>query len=215
MKTTLVFLRHGLSLGNKEKKFTGQLDLPLDEVGLAQGVAASRYIAERYSIDAIYASDLSRAVETVRHLSERLALPIRMCADLREIHVGVWQGMKIEEVRRLYPKEIEQYKTAPNTFRFIDGESYGDVIIRARRAVNEIAKANEGKTVVIATHGGVIRALRASCEGEPLAALKRLSILPNASVSVAEYENGSLRFTELGVTAFLTGDLAETEEGVK
>ncbi len=214
MKTTLVFLRHGLSLGNKEKKFTGQLDLPLTEIGEAQGLAASAYVAERFSVAAIYASDLSRAKETVRGLSDALALPIVECKDLREIDVGIWQGMEIEEVKRCYPDQIAHYKSDPATFRFEGGEAYADVAARAGRAVAEIAERHAGGTVAIATHGGVIRALRAMAEGG-IASIAALSILPNASLCVAAYENGALHFTELGITSFLTGALAETEEGVK
>jgi broad specificity phosphatase PhoE len=150
----------------------------------------------------------------VRGLSNALALPIVESKDLREIDVGIWQGTEIEEVKRRYPVQIAHYKESPATFRFEGGEAYADVAARALRAVTEISERHAGGTVAIATHGGVIRALRAMAGGG-IEAIGSLSILPNASLCVAEHENGALRFTELGVTSFLTGDLAETEEGVK
>ena len=74
--TKLLLIRHGFSSGNKEKRFSGQMDLPLSEEGLRQAHLACEYILNNYQVGALYASDLVRAVDTVEPLSKELGLPI-------------------------------------------------------------------------------------------------------------------------------------------
>ena len=98
---TLLLLRHGYSVYNKAKRFTGQQDIPLDTVGVLQAQSAAKYLTENYAINAVYSSDLCRAVDTARPTAERLGLPIHTDAALRELAMGVWEGMLFDDVNRL------------------------------------------------------------------------------------------------------------------
>ena len=90
--TTFLFVRHGHSLSNASKTFTGRRDVPLSEIGMRQAELASSYILRHYRVDAICASSLCRAVETMRPLSRALSLPIVPEPDLCEIFGGAWEG---------------------------------------------------------------------------------------------------------------------------
>lgn len=68
--TKLIFLRHGESEYNRIKKYAGQLDVPLSEVGKQQAIIAGSYIAKNYKIDEIYSSNLSRAIETAQPIAK-------------------------------------------------------------------------------------------------------------------------------------------------
>lgn len=210
---TFIIIRHGYSLGNKEKRFSGQMDVPLDEAGRSQARSTADYILNNFKVDSIYSSDLSRAYETVKPIANALKFEIHKCKELREVDVGLWQGKFIEDVKNEYPKSFAYYKENPGLSRFDGGESYIDVMRRGRLAFEKIAAENEGKTVVVGTHGGVIRTLRAAWDNVPPEKIKEIPHVPNASVTVAEYENGSVKWICIGYAEHLAD--RTTEEGVK
>ena len=211
--TELIIIRHGYSLGNKEKRFSGQMDLPLDEVGYRQAASVARHILNNYSVDAVYASDLCRAYDTVKPIADALNLPVHACPEFREVDVGLWQGMLIEDVSRQYPDNFALYRRKPGVVRFDGGESYSDMLSRVMPAIEKIAKKNDGKTVVIGTHGGVIRVLRAAWTNVPLERIEQIPHVPNASITVAEYEPRSITLKTIGYCEHLSERI--TEEGIK
>ena len=207
--TTLLIVRHGYSCANKENRFSGQMDVPLNEVGRRQAEELGRYLTGHFAVDAVYASDLSRAYDTVKPIADALHLPVHTDAALREVDVGEWQGMLFEDVARRYPENFALYKRKPGLARFDGGESFAELLERAASAIGRIARENEGKTVVIGTHGGVIRTLRALWTGLSLERMEELPHVPNASLTVAEYESGTVTLREVGYCDFLTDRTAE------
>ena len=89
--TKLIFLRHGESEYNRIKKYAGQLDVPLSEVGKQQAIIAGSYIAKNYKIDEIYSSNLSRAIETAQPIANAIHIDKR----LSELDSGVWTDQYI------------------------------------------------------------------------------------------------------------------------
>ena len=207
--TKIIFVRHGYSESNKEKRFCGQRDVPLDALGHSQAEQMKEYLLKNYTIDAIYSSDLCRVVDTVKPIANALNKEIHTSEALREVNVGIWQGMLVEDVKIKYPKAFLRYKETPGLTRFEGGEGYDDILARALPAVQKIAAENEGKTVIIGTHGGVIRALRALWTGISLERMEELPQVPNASLTVAECEGGAVTLREVGYCDFLTDRITE------
>ena len=207
--TELLFVRHGYSEGNKEHRFSGQMDFPLDAVGHRQAIDLAVYLRNAFCIDAIYASDLCRASDTVKPLADALSLPIKTMKALREIDVGLWEGVLREEVARLYPDGYALYLNTPGLVRFDGGESFAEMRDRALAAIREIVAKHEGKTVVIATHGGVIRVLRTLWENIPLERMKEIPPVPNASVTVVRYEGDTATLVAAGLSDYLTEKTTE------
>lgn len=209
---TFIIVRHGYSLGNKEKRFSGQMDVPLDEIGTSQAQSITKYIAENYNVDSIYSSDLLRAYETVKPLADKLCLEVNKDEKIREVDVGKWQGMLIEAVKNQFPEQFEAYRTKPGLTKFDDGESFEDVMRRGMSAFEKIAQENEGKTVVVGTHGGVIRVMRAAWDKVPLEKLSDIPHVPNASISVATYDKGNIKWLQIGYDGHLNDKI--TEQGI-
>ena len=207
--TELLFIRHGYSEGNKDHRFSGQRDFPLDEAGRRQAAELAEHLRQAYPIDAIYASDLCRAIDTVRPLAEELFLPVHPIKALREVDVGLWEGVLREDVERQYPASYALYLAKPGLLHFDGGESFDEMRARALAAVQEIVAENEGKTVVIATHGGVIRALRTLWENIPLEQMERIPHVPNASVTVVRYEGSTATLIAAGLCDHLTEKITE------
>ena len=206
MKTTLLLVRHGFSTSNEDGTLTGQLDVPLTPLGVLQGEAASRYLCENYKVDAIYASDLVRAVDTVRLLSEKTGFPILTDPDLREMACGTWTGKPIFELKARYGTRYTRWASADNAVFPEGGESWSETAERMRAAVIRIAQENEGKTVAIATHGGALRAFLGLILDIPTAEWQqKLPYAPNASVTCVTYEDGAFAMT--GVTDAYLGAL--------
>lgn len=202
--TRLVLIRHGESVFNLERKYSGQLDIPLTEKGVTQAQKTADYILENYKIDVVYSSDLSRAINTAKPISEPLGLKINTDPRLREIYAGKWQGLYFADVGVIYKEEYEAYKADKENARTLGGEGMQDVMKRMLEAVWEIAEKNDGKTVLISTHNGPLMTLEV-----PLLniSLNEIYSLSNNSITELEYSNGEFKLIKLGYDEHL-GSLA-------
>jgi broad specificity phosphatase PhoE len=145
--TTLLLARHGETDWNREGRWQGWADPPLNDTGRAQ----ARQLAEELRavpFDAVYSSDLRRAHETAVILAEPHAVPVVTDAGLREIDVGSWSGLTRREIAERFPDG-----TRP------DGESHEEHGARVRAAVVRIARAHLGARILVVGHGGTIRAI--------------------------------------------------------
>jgi len=160
----LLLWRHGRTSWNAGGRFQGQLDTPLDETGIAQAAEAAPYLAAEQPT-AIYASDLSRAMVTAQVLGDYLGLPVTGDARLRETSLGGWEGLDRAAVAERFPDEFAAWTSGVRTFPG-NGEHARDVARRAGSLVEEIADRESG-TVVLAAHGGSLKALTANLLGLP------------------------------------------------
>lgn len=198
--TKLIIVRHGESLYNLTRQYTGQTDVALTDKGIAQAEITAEYILKNYKIDAVYSSDLSRAIDTAKPIAAPLGLTIKTDARLREINAGIWQGMYFSDVREKYKEEYATYQSDRTTQRTPGGEGLFDVQKRALEALNDIAIANDGKTVMIATHNGPLMALYAAFSG---ISLNDVTSLSNNSITEIDCENGKYDIVKLGYDAHL------------
>ena len=91
-KTTILLVRHGESMGNVLKLFTGHSGYPLSDLGHTQAARTAEYIHANYQVDAVYSSDLPRAFQTAEHIAKAFKLPVITHAGLREIYAGDWEN---------------------------------------------------------------------------------------------------------------------------
>lgn len=189
--TTLILIRHGYSTSNASGCYTGQLDAPLDAIGREQAAQLADYLCQNMHIDALYASDLSRAVETLRPTAERLGLPLHTDAALRELDVGKWTGVPYEKVKELYPEDFARYQsdvTAPCT----GGESAIAACRRIWEAMRRILHEQNSKTVAVCSHALACRLFACLADGFGMEQVKAYTAPPNASFAVYEFENDTL-----------------------
>ncbi len=204
--TKLYLVRHGQSLANLGKAFAGHYNVDLTDTGKAQALRVAQYFTSRGIVpDAIYSSDLIRAHETARPLSEATGIPIRDREDLREIYAGAWEGMPFVEIYEKYREEFEVWLTTMGDARCTDGESVFELADRVLPAIGAIAREWEGKTVVIATHATPIRAIVSTLQVGDLSVMKDLTWVANASITTLTYENEKLLLGEVGTTEHLAG----------
>ena len=153
----VVLLRHGRTEWNATGRFQGQMDSPLDGIGLAQAAAAGVAIVPMEP-DAIVASDLSRTADTAAAVSAEVGVPVSLDKRLREIHLGEWQGLTRAEARSRFPDEYASWQAGSDERRG-GGETYAEVGARAAECVTEwLDTLGPGATLVAVTHGGTARA---------------------------------------------------------
>ncbi|MGH2934268.1 MAG: histidine phosphatase family protein [Gaiellaceae bacterium] len=167
--TTLLLVRHGETDWNAERRWQGHTDVPLNERGREQARALGEEIASAGRVDAIYASDLSRAHDTARIIAARLGVPVVVDRDLREIDVGSREGL-MGDIDRPW-----------------DGEPHEAHAERILRAVHRIAERHPGERVLVVTHGGSLRRI---CEH---LGIEGVGPFGNCATWVCAYEDGALR----------------------
>ncbi len=186
----LIVWRHGRTEWNVDQRFQGQADIPLDSVGVAQAREAAQVLAG-LSPSAIYASDLSRTFQTATALADVTGLPITTDKRLREIHVGSWEGLLGSEVAEVDPEAAAKLHAGEDVRRSATGESVAEVGERTGAALAEIgAGAEDGSTVVVATHGLAGRAGVCQLVGLPPDTWRVFGSLGNCAWTVVEWHRG-------------------------
>ncbi len=187
--TTLILVRHGQSETNLNHVFTGQSNIQLTPLGREQAQCTADYLKAHYKVDAIYASDLIRCMDTAEPTARAFALPIIPEPGMREINVGRWEGIPYEDIAKYFPKTHDLWMNDFSRARPDGGESVVELDLRVSDAINRIVKANPGRCVVVFTHSTPVRLSYARWMGIPLGRSKEIPGCSNASVSVAEYDD--------------------------
>ena len=191
MKNTEFYIvRHGESLGNAMKTYVGHTNVDLSEHGYAQAKMTAEHL-RAVAFDAIYSSDLLRAHNTAVPHAEIHGLSIVDSVDLREVFLGDWEGYTIERLISEYQEEFTvKWKGEFGSYTLPGGESVYHAACRFYNKLVEIARDNEGKTVLITAHAAVIRAFWCKVNGvTPLEAWGAAFPFPtNASYSTCTFD---------------------------
>jgi broad specificity phosphatase PhoE len=189
--TTIYLARHGESDWNAANRFQGHSDRPLTDLGREQAQALGELVAAE-NVEAVYSSPLKRALETARIVAVRSGLEVVEDEDLREVDTGSWSGLSRAEVQERFPEGFDRWTSGGAGWE--DGESYEEMAERVLAAVNRIAAAHPGGSVLIVSHGGPIRAIQGAANGMDIDEYRRLRpVEPNARLTAVTFENGVIR----------------------
>ncbi len=161
----LILIRHGITTWNQEKRFQGQIDTDLSELGHQQAAKTAVALAQSprwqplmNKAQRIYCSDLKRAQQTAAPTLSALALPIELNNGLRERHFGVFEGMTHASLLADHPAEYLSWKNRELGFDF---GGKGESLIKFSERVKDCFSAilencGDDAVVIIVTHGGVL-----------------------------------------------------------
>jgi probable phosphoglycerate mutase len=164
----LYLARHGRTLWNHERRFQGQTDIPLDEVGRAQALALAEVLRGR--VQAVIGSDLLRASESARIISDALAIPLLgLDPDLRERGYGVFEGLTREDCIAQYPEEWAA-RSGNRNFMVQGAELPSAVVDRMQRGLARAVELIRGKhdCALIVGHGSALRMFLEGLSGQPV-----------------------------------------------
>ena len=186
-KSTLYLLRHGATQGGTEKRYIGQTDIPLSERGRIQASWWQKELS-RIKFDAIYSSDLSRAIETVQIVAKNQTNEIQTTSQLREINLGDWDGVGMQEIQKKYADTWIKRGRHMDRFRPPNGESFQDLQVRVLPVVESI-DFGINRNVLMVSHAGVNRVILCHLLNRPLKDLFEI-LQGEAALNLIEIQDG-------------------------
>lgn len=149
MPLRLILIRHGETAWNAEGRAQGFTDLELTERGRQQAQALAQALQDK-PLEAVYSSPLCRALETARVIAQPHGLEVQTDVGLMEMNQGELEGLTGEEMRRLYPELLAEWRVRPAQIRLPGGESLAQLQERAWGAIERIrARHSEGVVAVV------------------------------------------------------------------
>ena len=156
MNGAVWLMRHGMLPPNPERRFVGQRDIVLSELGRKQALSWRQYLAN-IPFTAIVSSDLSRCMETALLIKGERNIPIVQEPAFREISLGAWEGLTPNEVEKRFPGAYAERGLDMACFRPEGGESFADLASRVLPAFGKLAVRYAGLPLLIVAHAGVNR----------------------------------------------------------
>jgi phosphoserine phosphatase len=211
----LLLVRHGETEWNRQGRFQGQIDVPLNNNGRAQGQKAAEFL-KPITIDAAYTSFMARPKETAEIILQHHAgLTLHAVNELQEISHGEWEGLYEADIEGGYPGMLAQWQSAPETVQMPGGENLEQVWARSIAAWKEIVAAHSGgdrvQTVLVVAHDAVNKALLCHVLGLGPESFWRFK-QGNGAVSVIDYPNGidsAPVLTTANITIHLSGSVLD------
>jgi broad specificity phosphatase PhoE len=187
----LLLARHGETDWNREGKYHGHTDIDLNSIGLEQAERlAQRLRSER--VDAVYSSDLKRALHTAQHIAADMNTKVVSTKELREINLGYYEGKRFRGAED-EGRPLESAWEAGNIdFPIPGGETLYQLQARVAVFVSTLKERHGDGTVILVSHGGVLRVMICHLVGLELkywwnlrlegASLSEVDVYPNRNV---------------------------------
>ena len=157
MARKLLLLRHGDIGKQYQDRYIGSTDVSMSPLGHRQ-VRAVRALLDKEMPCQCISSPMTRCRETAAAVMETADMDFNVDPDLREIDFGRWEGMAFGEIQKAFPGEIDRWAEFNADFAFPGGDKIGDFQERVV-SVAERLVTNPADTIIVCTHGGVIRVL--------------------------------------------------------
>ena len=189
MKTIIYLVRHTQTIGNVQKRLTGRSDYELT----VEGKIFVHKLTERLKevrFERAYSSGSNRTLKTILPLAELNKLQIIQEDDLDEMYFGIYDGWTCEEVNKVNPKIDKLHKEKNEIMEIPEQETTKQVAERMYKEIEKIAKDNQGKTILICSHGVAIEAFIRKVKNQSFLEEVEENSQKNTSVNILEYDDG-------------------------
>lgn len=155
LKTTLLVIRHGETVWNRELRFQGYGDSPLTGAGRAQARALGRRL-RGVDFEALICSDLGRTKATAAFIAESTGHAVETDHRLRERNFGVLEGLRISEIKHRHPSVLDRLNAFDPEYVIPAGESHRQHYQRNVNIIEELLAEKTGATVALVAHSGFL-----------------------------------------------------------
>jgi probable phosphoglycerate mutase len=181
--TRICFARHGETDWNAERRMQGHIDTPLNSHGQLQAQRLAQSLQRAgHTFDHLYSSDLQRAADTAKQVSHALELSITIDPIFRERHVGVLQGLRLDDAPHAVPEVWQAHLARDIHHDLGGGESIQAFHERAQRALAMLVAAHTGRTILVVSHGGTLDMMYRIATKQALDQA-RVAVVPNTSLN--------------------------------
>ena len=209
-RTKITMVRHGETDWNIAMRLQGMQNSELTKKGIEQAKQAAEALRNK-NFDKIISSDLKRAMETAEIINKLQDVPLEKNVSIRERNFGIMEGLTREEIMDRFPETYQGYMQRKDTYPVPEGESLVDFYARVTTGMQQIVRENEGKHLLIITHGGVLDCMMRMIFDYPLSAPRRFSIY-NASVNEFSVNEGQWQLDSWGIIEFQKENTQSIEE---
>ena len=192
--------RHGETEWNKEGKMQGWRNSNLTQKGVENAEKLGNSL-KNIEFEYIYCSPLGRAVETAKYIRGNKDTRIILIEYLKELSFGSWEGIENSEIEELYPEQYFNFWNKPHLYEHTDGESFENLIVRVRKALNEIINNSNGNNILIVSHALVIKAIYAIIKSYSLEEFWNPPFMHDTCLTVLET-------TDEGIKVILEADVS-------
>ena len=199
----IILVRHGETDANKEGRFQGASDAPLNQTGLSQAQALGRRLSSE-QIVAVYSSPQTRAMQTATPIAESRSLPIQAVEGLRELDIGELDGLHGPDLRERYPHILEQWRINVGALTMPGGESIVGLQERTWNAILHIRDRHSEGTVAAVSHNFAIQSILLKALGMDLRNFQRIR-QDLAAITELDFSNGNPVLRSLNDRCHLSG----------
>ena len=186
---TLYIVRHGETEWNIENKLQGWKDSALTNKGIEHSLRLQKRL-EPIRFHHIYASPSGRAVHTANLIKGLQNIEVKTDENLKEIHLGSWEGKTHDDVKLLDPERYNHFWNAPHLYVADTGETFEQLKTRVENFVSSIVAEHTKGNILIVTHTVFIKMLLAYVKQLPISELWGPPYIKDTSLSIIEIENG-------------------------
>jgi len=154
----LLLVRHGDTELDSGRRYWGHTDVKLSADGFKQAEKLRDRLATE-KIDAVYSSELQRALATAKTIASAHQLDVITCAELSEVDFGELEGLTFAEISQLYPEVVKSWVERNPKLKYPEGESMDEFTKRVNRFPRRLKQHAQEKTILIVSHSGVLRTL--------------------------------------------------------
>ena len=206
MKTRIFIIRHAETVGNIENRLTGRCDYELTQKGEETSKILAKEL-EKIKFDIAYASTADRTSKTIKPLAEKNKLEIIKLEDLSEMYFGKYDGWTWENVNKENPK-IKERQIKINSIEGIEEqETMEHVAVRMLQCIMKIVKNNEGKTILVCSHGVAIEALIRKITNIPFCYEREKYCQHNCAINELVFEDNEIKIIRLADSNYISKHL--------
>lgn len=184
--------RHGETKWNIEGRMQGFKDSDLTQKGVSDAKSLGESLKD-IDFDCIYSSPLGRALDTAKYIRQDDNTKIILDDSLKELNLGLWEGMTHEEIKEKYPLQYNNFREHPESFESQGGESFLELIKRVEKGLNNIIKDENHENILIITHTCVIKAISIIVKGNDVKDFWNLPFINNTSLTILEVINKEIK----------------------
>jgi broad specificity phosphatase PhoE len=198
----ILLVRHGQTSWNKQRRFLGRSDIPLDQEGVLQATAVAAALRP-IPLQAMYSSPLSRAWGTAEKINESRSLSIQRVDDLQELHQGDLEGHPSQYLAEQYPDFLTAWQKDPTHARCPGGETLNECKVRSVAAMRLILEQHQtGPPIAIVSHRMAIGCIICDLLGLPLR-FNTMIGQRNTAINLLSWKEGTLRLHRLNEASHL------------